>query len=84
MARSIGDWFKDHSDSSLGDRLDDEVVERQEPWDHAVSGMLTSRADRKATGFGTRRRRGLERSAKSPSTVSAVREGTTATKNGKP
>lgn len=84
MARSIGDWFKDHSDSSLGDRLDDEVVKRQEPWDRAVSGRSTSRADRKAAGFGTRRRRGVERSAKSPSTVSAVREGSTATKNGKP
>lgn len=53
MARSIGDWFDDHADGSLGDRLDDEVVERQAPWDLQALGRSTARADRRTTRSGT-------------------------------
>ena len=46
MARSINDWFQDHSDSSFGDHLDDEVVERSAPWDLKAAGMATTRSER--------------------------------------
>jgi len=55
MARSINEWFGDHADASLGDFQDDEVAERQAPWDIARSGMTTTRAGRTALGFGSAR-----------------------------
>ena len=55
MARSINDWFQDHSDPSLGDRLDDEAVERAAPWDLQAAGMSTTRSERGRAGSGSRR-----------------------------
>ena len=55
MARSIADWFDDRADGSLGDRMDDETVEKQAPWDLAESGMSTRRGDRKALSIGAGR-----------------------------
>lgn len=37
MSRSIDDWFANNGDMSLGDGLDDEVVESPEPWDQSES-----------------------------------------------
>src|SRR5215207_1169070 len=55
MARSINEWFGDHAEASLGDSQDDEVVEAHAPWDVAGAGMTTTRASRKALGFGSGR-----------------------------
>lgn len=52
MTGSIDDWFQDHSDGSLGDHLDDEVLERSAPWDLHVSGMSTTRSERRQAGAG--------------------------------
>lgn len=50
MARSIRDWFADRESGSLDDALDDEVVERQAPWDVAALPSAPPRAtDRSRT-----------------------------------
>lgn len=50
MARSIRDWFADRESGSLDDALDDEVVERQAPWDvAAVLGAPPRATERRRT-----------------------------------
>ena len=74
MARSIGDWFKDHANSSLGDGSDDEVVETQAPWDVRAANTATTRTERRNAGFGGPRGgrvRGAGRSAASPGKATA-------------
>lgn len=35
MTDSIDEWYLNGEDASMGDGLDDEYVESQEPWDQA-------------------------------------------------
>ncbi|MGY1780327.1 hypothetical protein [Geodermatophilus sp. SYSU D01036] len=51
MARSIGDWFADHARELPDDSPDDEVVERQAPWDLQSSGLSTTRSTRRNAGL---------------------------------
>jgi hypothetical protein len=48
MAGSIDDWFLNRQLSSLGDHLDDEVVEWQAPWDVLPAQPPAPRADQVA------------------------------------
>ncbi len=52
MARSIGDWFADHARVLPDDSPDDEVVERQEPWDLQAAELTTTRTARRDAGKG--------------------------------
>jgi hypothetical protein len=52
VARSIGDWFADHARELPDDAPDDEVVERQAPWDLQSSGLSTTRSVRRGAGLG--------------------------------
>ncbi len=54
VARSIGDWFADHARESPDDSPDDEVVERQAPWDLQSSGLSTTRSARRDAGLSAR------------------------------
>lgn len=54
MARSIGDWFADHSRGVPDDAPDDEFVERQAAWDLPSSGTAAGRTDRRAPTRGSR------------------------------
>ncbi|WP_091366158.1 hypothetical protein [Geodermatophilus telluris] len=51
MARSIGDWFADHAHELPDGSPDDEVVERQAPWDLQSSGLSTTRSARRDGGL---------------------------------
>lgn len=33
MNGSIDEWFADHGENSMGDSIDDEIVEHEDPWD---------------------------------------------------
>jgi hypothetical protein len=47
MARSIGDWFADHTRQLPDDAPDDEVVEPQAPWDLQSPERVTMRSERR-------------------------------------
>jgi hypothetical protein len=49
MARSIHDWYLDRESGSMGNSSDDEVVERQAPWDVIQTRPRTAK---KAAGRG--------------------------------
>ncbi|MGY1680634.1 hypothetical protein [Geodermatophilus sp. SYSU D01176] len=51
MARSIGDWFADHARELPDDAPDDEVVERQAPWDLQAAELSTTRSARRDAGL---------------------------------
>jgi hypothetical protein len=77
MARSIREWFADRESGSLDDALDDEVVERQAPWDVAALRGVPPRATerrrtpsrRVAAGVAKKTAKGRGRA---PATVLAV------------
>jgi hypothetical protein len=54
VARSIGDWFVDHARELPDNSPDDEVVERQAPWDLHRSGLSTTRSARRNDGLSGR------------------------------
>jgi hypothetical protein len=77
MARSIREWFADRESGSLDEALDDEVVERQAPWDLAALRGAPPRASdgrrtpsrRVAVGVAKKTAKGRGRA---PTTVPAV------------
>jgi hypothetical protein len=54
VARSIGDWFADHSRDSGS--AEDDVAEAPAPWDVLAAGTATTRSARRDAGLGGRGR----------------------------
>lgn len=67
MAKSIGDWFADHSGNS--DSGEDEVIETQAPWDLGAADVVTTRSARRQAG-GSEDGRARQASSPSPGNIS--------------
>lgn len=69
MARSIGDWYADHTRGLPDDAPDDEVVEPPAIWDLRSSDTTTGRSGRRDSGYG------IGRNSRRTGTGSAGRTG---------